>query len=171
MKITFTVPEMHTILHYAGLIYETKKLNSIYNTKYHQEIENYTGHLIGLMGECGLCKVLNIPFHVEILFRGDDGTDIRYGGKTIQVKTLSRDYADKNRLYVDDIEQVKSEILVGAAITGPASVRLLGGISKEKFSRIKTVEDFGYGPRHSVMERQLCSIDDMVRLFEGATHE
>jgi hypothetical protein len=170
MKIAFTAPEMHTILHYASMIYETKKLNGVRNKKYTTYIDDYALHLIGLMGESGLCKVLDIPFHVDLLLYGDDGTDIRYADTSIQVKTLSKDYGTKNRLYVDDIEDVRSHILVGAAITGPASVRLIGAISKDKFRRIKTVEDFGYGPRHTVNESQLSSIEDMLKLFEGATH-
>ena len=170
MKIVFTAPEMHTILHYASMIYETKKLNGVRNKKYTVDIDSYDLILIGLMGESGLCRVLDIPFYVDLFLGGDDGSDIRYGGKTIQVKTLSKDYGTKNRLYVDDIEDVRSQILVSAAITGPASVRLIGAISKDKFRRIKTVEDFGYGPRHTVNESQLSSIEDMLKLFEGATY-
>lgn len=170
MKIIFTAPEMHTILHYASIIFETKKLYSSNPGKHIKEIDNYSLQLIGLMGESALCKVLNVPFHVDFLLHGDDGSDIRYADKRIQVKTLSKDYGDSNRLYVDDIDAVKSDILVGAAITGPASVRLTGAISRDKFRRIKTVEDFGYGPRHSVLQKQLGSIEDLLNVLQGATH-
>ena len=170
MKVIFTAPEMHTILHYASLIYETKKLNQLRNKKYTTDIDDYALHLIGLMGESGLCKVLGIPFHVDLLFYGDDGSDIRHSDKRIQVKTLSKDYGSNNRLYVDDIDDVRADILVGAAVTGPASVRLTGAISKDKFRRIKTVEDFGYGQRHSVLQQHLGSIEDLLTVLQGATH-
>jgi hypothetical protein len=121
------------------------------------------------MGELGLCKVLDVPFHVDLIIYGDDGSDIRFANKRIQVKTLSKDYGEKNRLYVDDIEAVKSDILVGAAVTGPASVRLTGAISKDKFRRIKTVEDFGYGPRDCVYEKNLGSIEDLLNILKEST--
>lgn len=170
MIVRFTSPEMVHILHYASLLHETKRVNNergeVKNRRYAEDIDDFSMHLIGCMGEAAFCKAVNLKYHVEIGKYGDDGNDVDYAGYNIQIKTSSNYYGDDGLLYVNDITAVPSDILVSACVNGPASVRLLGAISKEKFRQIMFKRDLGYGIRDCVYNHQLSTIEQMVDWVE-----
>ena len=165
MIVKFTPTEMYQILHVASVIHTTKQINlangEITNRRYSRDIDDFSMHMIGVMGEVGLCKYLHIKYDPPFHKYGDDGNDIDYGGFNIQVKTSSRYYGDDGLLYVNDINAVPSDILVSACVDGPASVKLLGAISKEKFKSIMHKRDLGYGMRDCVYNHELSSVEDM----------
>lgn len=165
MIVKFTAAEMYHVLHYASVIHETKQISlankQINNRRYAKDIDDFSMHLIGVMGEAALCKELCIRYDPPFHKYGDDGNDIDYGGFNIQVKTASKYYGDDGLLYVNDIEAVPSDILVSACVNGPASVHLLGAISKDKFKRIMHKRDLGYGMRDCVYNHELLTIEQM----------
>lgn len=171
MIIRFTATELYQILHYASVIHETKRINSdagaVTNMRYAKDIDDFSMHLIGGMGEAAFCKAVNIPYHVEVGKYGDDGNDVDYMGFDVQIKTTSKSHGDNGMLYVNDIEKVPSYILVAAEVVGPASVRLIGGISKSKFKSLMFKHDFGYGERDCVYHRDLQPIEKLVEWVDA----
>ena len=172
MIVKFTAAEMYQILHYASVIHETKQINlargEINNRRYAKDIDDFSMHLIGVMGEAALCKELHLKYAPSFLKYGDDGNDIDYAGLNIQVKTSSKSHGDNGLLYVNDINAVPSDVLVSACVHGPASVQLLGAISKDKFKRIMHKQDLGYGMRDCVYTRELMSIETMEEWLENS---
>lgn len=170
MIVSFTAAEMYLVLHYASVMHETKQINlargEINNRRYAKDIDDFSMHLIGVMGEAGLCKQLHIKYSPPFHKYGDDGNDIDYGGYTIQVKTQSKSYGDDGLLYVNDINAVPSDILVSACVHGPASIQLVGAISKDKFKRIMHQRDLGYGMRDCVYNKELMPIEKMEAWLE-----
>ncbi|CAB5220475.1 hypothetical protein UFOVP236_73 [uncultured Caudovirales phage] len=171
MKVCFTPVEMYQILHYASVIAETKRINSskgdVINRRYSKDIDDFGMHLIGCMGEAAVHAALEIPYKVDVTKFGDDGNDILVYDVSIQVKTLSRAMFGGNLLYVNDIEKVKSDVLVSTVITGPSSVEILGAISKEKFKRVMFNNNFGYGNRHCVNQKDLSDMNALSKHVYG----
>jgi len=171
MKVNLSAVEMFKVLHYASVVYETKRLSELSgdlsNKKYSEDIDDYSAHLIGLMGEAAVCQLLGVDFHVDIKKYGDDGNDLRYCGFKLQIKTISKDYGDRNILFVDCIDEVESDILVGAAIAGPASVNVYGAVTRDKFIRLMHTRDFGYGDRDCVHQSDLSPIPKMLEFFKS----
>jgi hypothetical protein len=162
MIIHFTPLEMHTIVHYSAIIYETKKINKIKNEIVDPVLNQFGTHMIGNLGEAGLCKALDIPFVVDVNMGGDDGDDVLFKNIKLQVKTLKTDYAESNKLYFRDVSNVSSDILVGAAICSPTSVRLFGALPKEKYMQKMYKHNFGFGDCDCVDQHDLSTIVDMV---------
>lgn len=172
MKVNLSPVDMYKVMHYASVVYETKRINlvnkSVSNHRFSEDIDDYSMHLIGYMGEAAVCHILGKDFQVDVSKFGDDGHDLRYCGYSMQIKTKSRDYGEKNTLYVNSIDDVKSDILVGVAITGPASVRVFGAITKDKFKRFMYTRSFGYGDRDCVDQKDLSSVQQMMEFFNQA---
>jgi hypothetical protein len=172
MKVNLSPVDMYKVLHYSSVVYETKRINqnnkSVTNHRFSEDIDDYGMHLIGYMGEAAVCHILGKEFQVDVSKYGDDGHDLRYCGFSMQIKTISRDYGEKNTLYVNAIDEVKSDILVGVAITGPASVRVYGAITKDKFKRHMYSRNFGYGDRDCVDQQDLPSVQKMMEFFNKA---
>jgi hypothetical protein len=173
MKVNLSAVEMFKVLHYASVVYETKRLSELAgdlsNKKYSKDLEPFNAILVGYMGEAAVCQLLGVDFHVEINKYGDDGSDLRYCGFKLQIKTISKDYGDRNVLYCDCIDEVESDILVGAAIAGPASVNVYGAITRDKFIRLMYTQDFGYGDRDCVHQSELSPIAKMLEFFKSTT--
>ncbi len=167
MIIHFTPLEMLAIVHYSSIIFETKKINNIKNLIVDPVLNQFGTHMIGNLGEAGLCKALDIPFVVDVNVGGDDGDDVLYKNIKLQVKTLKSDYAESNKLYFRDVSHVPSDILVGAAICSPTSVRLFGALPREKFIEKMYKHNFGFGYCDCVDQQDLSSIVDMVDFLKN----
>lgn len=166
MIIQFAPTEMLQILHFASVIHETKRVNNVSgevnNRRYAKDIDDFSMNLIGCMGEAAFCKAVGMSYHVDFSKFGDSGNDVDFGGFDVQIKTSSRYHGDDGLLYVNDINAIPSHIIVSACIDGPASVRLLGAISKDKFRQIMFKHDLGYGMRDCVYNHQLSTIEQMI---------
>jgi len=171
--VNLSPTDLMKVLHYASVCYETKRIsherNEVTNRRYATDIDDFSMHMIGLMGEAAVCKVLGIDFHVDIHKFGDDGNDIVYNGYRIQVKTAAKEHK-RSVLYVNDIDDVASDILVGGFVSSPASVTLIGSASKSHFKRKMYEADFGYGKRDAVNEEDLRPVEAMVGFLKGAKH-
>lgn len=174
MIVRFEPIEMVQILHFASLIHETKRVNNVsgevQNRRYSRDIDDFSMNLMGCMGEAAFCKAVGIKYHIEVGKFGDGGNDVDYSGFDVQIKTSSRHYGDDGLLYVNDINAIPSHILVSACVDGPASVRLLGAISKDKFKRLMFKQDLGYGMRDCVYNRDLSSIDELRKWVDEQTN-
>jgi hypothetical protein len=171
--VTLSPVELMKVLHYASVCHETKRIsnqrNEVTNHRYAEDIDDFTMHMIGLMGEAAVCKYLGVNFHVDIHKFGDDGNDIVINGYKIQVKTLSKERRDP-LLYVNDIDKVSSDILVGGFVSSPTSITLFGAASKSHFKRVMHEVDFGYGKRDAVSEEDLRPLDAMVNFLNGGAN-
>jgi len=113
-------------------------------------------HLTGLLGEDGVAKRLGIAEQLDVEVYtdgGDGGTDLRYRGATINVKTVSRHRSDPD-LTVDAYKPLRADYYVLASRVGQTDVRLVGYAPREFVANAPTLTHDGQ-PYHLVEQEYL----------------
>jgi len=136
-------------------------------------------HFEGLMVEAALGEELGRPDLVDfsVKLTGDDGNDMRLGGKTIQIKANTYTNPTYLRFDIEGKHVFKSDIAVLGFVTrSPPEmsdawcaefgwVELLGWISREEFFQRAEVRNFGHGDR-LVVAPPLNAIDGLSGLTQ-----
>lgn len=105
--------------------------------------DNVQTHLIGLLGEYAVSKVMGVPFDRDAYVAGDLEKDIMIYGVTVEIKTLQGYLAFP--VLEDFIAEVA--VLVWHAPGVVDRVSIQGWIDRESFGACHFVDDFGYGRR------------------------
>lgn len=169
MRVSFTPREYRLAVDAAIAVSENKsELNEsgeVLNRRLDQTRSDFEVNLIGMLGEVAVCTALGVPFEMTVKRFGDGGSDLNVNGYSLQVKTRSKHYA-KCYLIVKDLEKTDADVFVSCALDGPATVEILGAISRDKFLREAVDMDFGYGPMPSVDTSLLTDIDSTKMILK-----
>jgi uncharacterized protein YunC (DUF1805 family) len=115
-------------------------------TKNITSISDWDVQYIGLKGEAAVAKLLGLKIDRRVMDGGDDGRDLFWRGRTIQVKasfpaqTLHLLINDSNSLKCDYLVSVVTDKLTSAA-------RIHGWIKTVDFLQSATIKNMGYGDR------------------------
>lgn len=123
-------------------------------------------HVVGLMGELAVAKLLGTKIDQRTLKHGDDGDDLMIGERSIQVKTCLRDRPGMD-LYFNDIGKFASDIAVLVLARGKDEVRVAGWIPRNEFEFLLRHKDYGYGDRITVPECWLRGIWELTQVAQG----
>ena len=164
MRISFSPDSYRLAVDAAIAVSENKSaLNAtgeVANRRVDTRRTDFEVNLIGTLGEVAVCTALGVPFEMVVKRFGDGGSDLHVNGYSLQVKTRSKHYA-KCYLIVKDLEKTDADVFVSCAMDGPATVEILGAISRTRFIREAVDRDFGYGP--------LPCIDSSLLMDIGST--
>lgn len=159
MRATFTPEEMQTILGLAEKRNGTKSKKQ--NMRY-CDSKDLDLHIVGLMGEWAVSRLIAAEIDRRTLKHGDDGVDLRANGVTIQVKTTLCDYEHGN-LYFDHLGKFTSDIAVLALRCAENEVRIAGWIPRQEFEFLRRTANFGHGDRVAVHESWLRDPDTLLK--------
>jgi hypothetical protein len=161
--INFTAREMADLVFRASLIQGVKEVNQAAGEVTNRKICDATDFdicLIGLMGEAAVAKYLDIPFDHTLTKWGDDGNDLVYRGKTLQVKSSSTHCVEESRrLVFNHVDHLVSDYGVLCVIPSPSSARIVGAIARDEFRKLHHTHDFRFGDRHCVFAKELTPIE------------
>lgn len=119
--------------------------------------DNVETHLIGLLGEYAVARLLSVPFDESAMVAGDLVKDIVINGVTVEVKTL------RGYLAFRQLEDFKADVAVlvwhKPGITDRVSVQ--GWVDRPAFVAGHFMDDFGYGPRPCMQPAQLHAISTL----------
>jgi hypothetical protein len=144
MVVQFSPFDMQFIVMFAARQRAVQEALGSREMKHQADRDGFDIHLAGAMGECAVARVLKIRVDTSLVRGGDDGVDLTYRGKTLQVKAFCY-CGPKLQVIVKDVGALTAELLVATRICTPASAEVLGWISTEEFRDIATRRDFGYG--------------------------
>ncbi|MYL15730.1 hypothetical protein GLW36_03590 [Halorubrum terrestre] len=115
-----------------------------------------TDHLTGLLGEDGVAKRLGIAEQLDVEVYtdgGDGGTDLRYRGTTIDVKTVGRHRSDPD-LTVDAYSPLNADYYALASRIGETDIRLIGYAPRDFVANASTFR-YEDRPYHCVEQEYL----------------
>ena len=169
MRVSFTPAEYRLAVDAAIAVSENKAVlnasGEVVNRRLDLKRSDFEVNLIGALGEVAVCTALGVPFQMTVKQFGDDGSDLEFNGYSLQVKTISNLYA-KSHLVVRDMTKTNADVFVACALAGPATVEILGAISRTKFLREAVDKDLGYGPMPSIDTRLLTDIDSAKMILK-----
>lgn len=116
--------------------------------------DNVETHLIGLMGEYAVAKLIGEALDAKSYLSGDMLKDFQVCGVSIEVKTL------QGYLAFRSLDELKADVavLVIYSKQNMQSVSVQGWIDRAGFREAHFEDDFGYGPRPCVQPSQLASM-------------
>jgi hypothetical protein len=137
-------------------------------------------HSEGLRGECGFAQWLGTPELVQFdaRRRGDDGADIEYLGKRIQVKVSTHDYDPHLKFNQKGSQRFKEDVFLAVLARldryDPKLVELWGWITRDEFfkedddGKPLNREDTNYrhGLRFVVKPRKLHPMSRLWQIFD-----
>lgn len=124
-------------------------------------------NIIGHLGEQAVGQVMGIPVDTTVLTAGDDGSDMKFGDLTIQVKTSTLDKLIFNakHLFTADIAILVQYIGKDRKTAAETpQFRIWGWVSREDFLKNYYNVDFGYGTRLVFDAAQLNTLKDLVEV-------
>jgi hypothetical protein len=131
-----------------------KRHSGIRSRKYDKNKTEFELHYVGAMGEFAIGKEYPAALDYDIYPIGDDGVDIVLWGHDCQVKTFAFNRKGID-FFIDNMDEFKAPVAIGVQILSSIRVRIMGCISKQRFQKISTEKDYGYGPRLMVPEGEL----------------
>jgi hypothetical protein len=144
--VRFNNAEMKALRDLTDAIQSLKESRGIQTKKIDPNYSDWDVQFIGLKGEAGAAKFLGCKIDRRVMDGGDDGRDLRWQGRTIQVKT-SRPRNEQD-LIVTDSASLKTDLMFLAVtdIETPA-IRLMGWIPTVEFLMLAEIQNYGYGDR------------------------
>lgn len=169
INITLTRKDMEYVYGLAQERQDAKDLSVVRDKRIDKSVGKVKGHFIGLLGEYIVSKYIESQMNLELYPRGhDDGYDMTYAGKTIEVKTLqgslifgpgsldeefSADIAILCRFKYTD----KSHRKVSPNIS------IQGWITRKQFEKKMFVDDLGHGLRYCVLGKDLNPMETFMK--------
>lgn len=106
---------------------------------------------LGVLAEMAISKLLKTPLVKNRLIRGDDGYDILWKKKRIEVKYT---YHKRGHLMVRNRDKCTADKYV--LLTGDENrMAVLGWIDKDEFLKKGVLKDFGYGNNFVIEQEKL----------------
>lgn len=153
--VSFSVPEVAHYRRLAELRHNPKRAAGI-KRDFVTKQDGVENDFIGILGEAAVGAFLGIGFDETISLAGDGGVkDLELDGTTIQVKTM---YSHGSRLMFNDKADFLADVAVLVRRLDDRRAEILGWIPRQEFLIICGQEDFGYGMRHFVPEKELYPI-------------
>ena len=117
------------------------------------KLTEWESHYVGIMGEYAVAKQLGLRIDESVSMRGDGKiVDLLDGSLQIQVKTR---LPQNPPLYLFYESKNIADRTICAVVRTPATVELMGWITREDFLAKCQEKDFGYGTRYAVTSDQL----------------
>lgn len=116
--------------------------------------DNVETHVIGLLGEVAVARLINATVDTELYLKGNDSEDLNMYGVSIEVKTL------QGYLTFKHMSDFKSDVAVLTVYNKQdySMVWVQGWISKYDFQKSHFIDNFGYGDRPCVQPAELVPI-------------
>lgn len=146
VAVHFTDAEIAFIENHALAIQRYKRGRGIPAGKMEFGKSNYLVEVVGIKGEAAVAKYLGVKINRAIQDAGDDGRDLSWRGRHIQVKSSFP--ASTLHLLVNDSDSLKCDYLVFVVTdeTTP-SARIHGWIKTVDFLQSAEIKNMGYGER------------------------
>jgi hypothetical protein len=117
--------------------------------------------VMGVRAELAVSIFLAVPFNDRILPGGDDGADLEYRGRSVEVKAIS--YRG-GVLIFHSLDEFDSNFAV-ACFAPNRRVDILGWITRERFAEIHEKRNFGKGLRVFVPQVALRDPREIEQAF------
>ncbi len=121
-------------------------------------------HYIGALGEYAVAKALGLKLDKRVHVGADDGSDLSFRGRTIQVKTFT--FTGPNFQFFVNPGEFKADVAVAVQVLSPIRVRLLGWIERTLFEREASTRDYGHGKRLCVSVATLLPMEKFKQWVE-----
>jgi hypothetical protein len=166
MKIKFNSEQLRKAVEIAIKRHEAKNISfrnkEIYIPKQKNEFgipNEYAPHLIGVLGEMAWATIKNVPIDENIYKVRDPGEDFR--GVEVKATTYFGDGEPELKIKVKEFNKKKPKLYVLIRVDpNTLEVELLGKITREKFSKVKTTKQ--YGP--NLPENYIVKVSQMDRI-------
>lgn len=155
ISVTFTNGELAAIRKTAEKRQAPKDANpALVTDKRYLKRDNVETHMIGLLGEFALAKLIHQDIDSDSYLNGDTIKDFVLHGVSIEVKTL-QGYLTFKQLS-DFVADVAVLVIYNKADFSDVSVQ--GWISRHDFRELHFTDNFGYGDRPCVQPAILAPI-------------
>ncbi len=150
--IKLTDEEVSNALAFIDEMRGDKIEKSVTDKKFDKNNTSYAVNLMGYLGEVAVAKMLEVPTDTTVRTAGDDGYDLVFEGKTIQVKT-----SVLPSLIFNDVELFTADYAILVQLIGDrqnphvdSEFHIHGWITREEFKNTCYRKDYGYGERFVV---------------------
>ena len=123
VTIQFNNEELVTLMGLAWQRNKNKTNNNIGSYVEGNELKNYEAHIIGMYGEMAVALDLNLEIDNDIYLKGDNGVDFTYKGRTIDVKTTTKN--EDQLLTFKRKDKFIADIAILCEIVSPNCVNIL----------------------------------------------
>lgn len=171
--VRFDRSDLHHAFDIAWLRNEPKRQRSITSRKLNPKRDDLTTHVFGVLAEMAVMHVLDSTMDTTSILSGDKHKPdhILYGRYSLQTK-----YRDQRgwsfALYSTNPDEFNADIGI---LVYPArdrdkhdpfdlSMEIVGCISRDKFFRVATIANYGYGDRYIVESNHFTSINSLINL-------
>ena len=165
MIIHLNAAELLLCVHAAGVRQGAKEANNILHHSKAADTPPFELHFLGLIGETAVAKAIGSSVRYDITLLGDGGIDMMFRGHTIQVKTRDQ-RRDDQMFYFNDLSEFSAEWFIPCVLLSPASIDVVGFISRRKFETKMFTHNFGYGDRVCVRADALTPIEDIDKAIK-----
>lgn len=158
VEVSFTTQEQSLLASLAEKRQAPKDANrSAVTDKRILQRDNVQTHLIGLMGEYAVAKLIGEEMDAKAYLSGDLLKDFQICGITIEVKTL------QGYLAFRSLDELKADVavLVIHDKSDMSKVSVQGWIDRADFREKHFKDDFGYGERPCMQPSQLAAISSL----------
>jgi hypothetical protein len=174
MRISFSPQQYRLAVDAAIAVSENKaKLNAageVVNRRVDSSRSDFELNLVGTLGEAAVCTAFGVPFEMVVKRFGDGGSDLMVNGYSLQVKTRIKQYP-QTYLFVKDMDKNNADVFVSCVMDGPATVDIVGAISREKFERCAVPMNFGYGVMPCVETGLLTDIQSTKEILYSSANK
>lgn len=147
-------------IEFIGVMRDDKVEHSVTDKKFDEKNTSYAVNLMGYLGEIAVARALNVEPDRTVRTGGDDGYDLVYNNKTIQVKTSTLP-----SLIFNSPDLFTADIAILVQLVGDrqnphinAQYHILGQIRREDFEKRAYQKDYGYGTRYVVDSEYLMPV-------------
>lgn len=160
MEITLNAFDLQFVAMFAERQRVVKRAANIKSRKYDKNKTEYELHYIGALGELAIRKATGSKMDTNVYSIGDQGIDMVVNGVSAQIKTFA--YGGKTLdFFIDDMEQFKAPVCIGVQLLSPVRLRIMGYIGVDRFERIASHKNYGYGSRLCVPDSELKPLSEL----------
>lgn len=164
MRYFFTLDDLEK----AKRIVETrqigKRINSIKNSKISKKKTEFEIDYHGVLAEMSVASVLGIDVDSSEMLHGDDGYDLMFNGKKIEVKFSFYPNADLIMMKKTDLKADFYILVIGNDVV----MNVIGIIPKETFLSNGIIANYGHGDRFVVPQSKLSwDVMGVLKAKEG----
>jgi hypothetical protein len=170
IEVTVSPERVEETLEFVKAMREAKQAHNVTDRMFDKNNTSEGINVIGHLGEQAVGQALGFPVDTTVLIGGDDGSDMKVGNSTIQIKTSQLKSLIFNAKWL-----FKSDIAIMVQYIGADKTKseedprfiLWGYIDKETFLAKHYKKNYGYGERLVMDVDQLKPIEDLALTFSG----
>jgi hypothetical protein len=164
IEVTVSPERVKETLEFVKAMREAKQKHNVEDKMFDRNNTSEGINIIGHLGEQAIGQALGIPVDTTVMIGGDDGSDMKVGDTTIQVKTSQLKSLIFNASWL-----FKSDIAVQVQYVGNDKTKseedprfiIWGYIDKATFKANHYKKDYGYGERLVMDVSDLKPIEDL----------